>query len=306
MYVGDNDYGYFPLRVSAAQGADRIWRYTGLDALAPNASVNIGRRWSAGSGTRASPTAGARRRQDARRLARHRQPDPGQRRLPDARLGDGDDDQVHGAERRAGRQHVGTNQWNRGLAQNVPGEGEPDLRIQQATTNILADMGAMPATPHHRHRRVDTWPPASCSTTRPTAARPRPHGAGHGHVQPADGRDDDHGVDVHPDRPGRCVRPGDGDVQRGVEDRVGDAAEPAGERRRRTPRALTTGVKASDGSPLAAALPVDVHAPPACPCSVYGTATPAADRAGHQTVAGAAVRTRWSSAPSTSPTSTTT
>ena len=36
MYVGDNDFGYFPLRVSAAQGADRIWRYTGLDVLAPN------------------------------------------------------------------------------------------------------------------------------------------------------------------------------------------------------------------------------------------------------------------------------
>ena len=42
---------------------------------------------------------------------------------------------------------VGTNHWNRGLAQNVPSEGEPDTRIQQATTNILADMGALPATP---------------------------------------------------------------------------------------------------------------------------------------------------------------
>ena len=42
---------------------------------------------------------------------------------------------------------TGTNHWNRGLAINADGVGEPDPRIQQTTTNILEDMGAMPATP---------------------------------------------------------------------------------------------------------------------------------------------------------------
>ena len=103
MYVGDNDFGYFPLRVSAAQGADRIWRYTGLDALAPNTSVNIGQtlvgwEWDSRVANGREP-AGVK---TLAALARHRQPDPGQRRVPDARLGDGDGDQVHGAERRAG------------------------------------------------------------------------------------------------------------------------------------------------------------------------------------------------------------
>ena len=42
---------------------------------------------------------------------------------------------------------AGTNHWNWGLALNADGEGEPDRRIQQATTNVLVDMGALPETP---------------------------------------------------------------------------------------------------------------------------------------------------------------
>ncbi len=42
---------------------------------------------------------------------------------------------------------TGTNHWNRGLGLNIIGEGEPDVRIRQITTNILADMGCVPATP---------------------------------------------------------------------------------------------------------------------------------------------------------------
>src|SRR4029077_13318491 len=43
--------------------------------------------------------------------------------------------------------NTGTNHWNRGLAPNAVGVGEPDSRIQQVTTNALADMGATPTTP---------------------------------------------------------------------------------------------------------------------------------------------------------------
>ena len=42
MYVGDRDFAGFPLVVSAAQGADRVWRYTGLDRQAPGTSTSIG------------------------------------------------------------------------------------------------------------------------------------------------------------------------------------------------------------------------------------------------------------------------
>ena len=47
---------------------------------------------------------------------------------------------------------TGTNHWNWGLALNARGEGEPDRRIQQATTNILVDMGALPGDAGGRHR----------------------------------------------------------------------------------------------------------------------------------------------------------
>ena len=46
---------------------------------------------------------------------------------------------------------TGTNHWNRGLALNADGVGEPETRIQQTTTNILEDMGAIPQTPARRH-----------------------------------------------------------------------------------------------------------------------------------------------------------
>ena len=42
---------------------------------------------------------------------------------------------------------TGTNHWWRGLAKNQHGQGTPDVRIQQATVNILSDMGATPTTP---------------------------------------------------------------------------------------------------------------------------------------------------------------
>ncbi len=42
---------------------------------------------------------------------------------------------------------TGTNYWNRGLDRNAQGDGEPNLNIQQATTNVLSDMGVQPASP---------------------------------------------------------------------------------------------------------------------------------------------------------------
>ena len=42
---------------------------------------------------------------------------------------------------------TGTNHWAWGLADDARGDGEPDRRIQQATTNILMDMGSVPETP---------------------------------------------------------------------------------------------------------------------------------------------------------------
>ena len=42
---------------------------------------------------------------------------------------------------------TGTNYWARGLAFDATGQGNPDLRIQQTTTNVLADMTVQPQTP---------------------------------------------------------------------------------------------------------------------------------------------------------------
>jgi fibronectin type 3 domain-containing protein len=147
MYVGDNDTSYFPLVVTAAEGSDRLFRYTGLDQQAPGASTSIGKNlvgweWDArfdngfepaGVTTLAStPVSG------------------------ELIEGNGHDT-TPGSTTAMAVKYVapsgalvfttGTNHWNRGLAYNELGVGEPDLRIQQITTNALADMGAQPTTP---------------------------------------------------------------------------------------------------------------------------------------------------------------
>ena len=43
MYIGDNGSIFFPMVVSAAQGMNRIWRYTTLASLAPNTTSKIGK-----------------------------------------------------------------------------------------------------------------------------------------------------------------------------------------------------------------------------------------------------------------------
>ncbi len=148
LYIGDNDTQYFPFVVSSALGQDRIWRYTGLDTQAPGTSTTIGSNltgweWDA-------------------RLSNGAEP-PGVKTLSGSPV-TGELLTGNGAgyvqnqtatvsmvkyKALSGALVVttGTNHWNRGLGVNASNVGEPDLRIQQATVNILEDMGARPATP---------------------------------------------------------------------------------------------------------------------------------------------------------------
>ena len=142
MYVGDNDIHYFPLRVSAEQAQDRIYRHTGLQSMPPGTYVEIGTQivgweWDAvvdngraPEGVQilaASPTYGAL--------------------LADAgrgyRLGAAAAHTVrYVAPSGAIVFSSGTILWSWGLA-----IVEPDVRLQQITLNVLADMGVQPATP---------------------------------------------------------------------------------------------------------------------------------------------------------------
>jgi hypothetical protein len=147
MYVGDNDTTYFPLVVSASQGADRIYRYTPLSSQNPGTSTTIGNslvgwEWDARFANGAEPN--------------------GVVTLAGSPVS-GELIQNNGANTTPGSTTAtvtkytaasgalvfatGTNHWARGLAPTVAGVGEPDQRIQQVTTNVLADMGAQPATP---------------------------------------------------------------------------------------------------------------------------------------------------------------
>jgi fibronectin type 3 domain-containing protein len=149
LYVGDNDGNYFPLVVSASQGTDRVFRYTGLDAQAPGTSTSIGSglvgwEWDA-------------------RMSLYSSSEPaGVKTLAGSPV-TGELIQNHGRNTTPGQTtahmvkytapssalvvSTGTNHWNRGLASNVDGVGEAETRIQQITTNVLADMSAFPQTP---------------------------------------------------------------------------------------------------------------------------------------------------------------
>ncbi len=147
MYVGDNDTTYFPFVVTAAQGTDRIYRYTPLSTQTPGTSTSIGQNlvgweWDA-------------------RVANGFEP-AGVKTLSGSPV-TGNLIQGNGHNETPGSATVsmvkytaasgalvlttGTNHWNRGLALNAFGVGEPDQRIQQITTNLLEDMGAAPQTP---------------------------------------------------------------------------------------------------------------------------------------------------------------
>ena len=146
IYIGQEPFGYFPMRVSAAEGKDRIWRYTGLDTQANGTFTNVGTsiigwEWDARRDNGSEP--------------------PGVVTLASSpATGDILQDAGRVYARGSAVSHMtkyswpsgslivdtGTNHWNWGLALNGEGDGEPDRRIQQATTNILLDMGSAPET----------------------------------------------------------------------------------------------------------------------------------------------------------------
>jgi fibronectin type 3 domain-containing protein len=148
MYIGDNDNTYFPLVVSAVEGGDRVFRYTPIASQPAGASATLGNalvgwEWDA-------------------RVANGREP-AGLKTLASSPVtgellqGNGATYNPSGSASVNVTKYVapggalvfatGTNHWNRGLALNAAGVGEPDSRIQQITVNVLADMGASPQTP---------------------------------------------------------------------------------------------------------------------------------------------------------------
>ena len=148
MYIGDNDDDYFPLVVTAAEGTDRIYRYTDLSTQTPGTSASIGNNlvgweWDA--------------------VVNNGQEPAGVKVLSSSPV-NGELVQGNGATYVQNQPATvsmvkytapsgalvlttGTNHWNRGLALNAFGVGEPNSDIQQITTNILEDMGAVPQTP---------------------------------------------------------------------------------------------------------------------------------------------------------------
>jgi hypothetical protein len=177
LYVGDDSDDFFPLVVSAAEGTDRVYRYTGLDSQPAGTSTAIGTslvgwEWNA-------------------RVANGAEP-PGVKTLASSPV-TGNLIQGDGAFYTIGPSvanvtkytaasgalvfATGTNHWSRGLALNPAGVGEPDRRIQQTTVNVLADMGALPVTPSASITldsatapRVVTTTPADAAVAVPTTS----------------------------------------------------------------------------------------------------------------------------------------
>src|SRR5207248_3382295 len=148
MYVGDNDNTYLPLAVSAVEDADRIYRYTPLASQPAGTSTRLGTglvgwEWEARVDNGQEPAG-------LKTLATS--PVSGELiQNNGANYNPSGSTSVNMVKYTAASGALvfstGTNHWNRGLAPNAAGVGEPDSRIQQITTNVLADMGATPQTP---------------------------------------------------------------------------------------------------------------------------------------------------------------
>jgi fibronectin type 3 domain-containing protein len=147
QYVGDKFDTFYPLVVSAAEGKDRVYRYTPLQSQPAGSSTSIGQsligwEWDARASNGSEPA--------------------GVKTLATSPV-NGNIEQNYGNSYTVGPAvsnvvkytapsgalvfATGTNHWDRGLAYNADGVGEPDLRIQQITANVFADMNVLPQTP---------------------------------------------------------------------------------------------------------------------------------------------------------------
>jgi hypothetical protein len=146
MYIGDKRADDFPLRVSAAEGKHRFWRHTSVSNLAPGASAAIGtgivgwewdRRFDNGlepAGVQTLSTSA---------VAGNVLQDNGHTYATGNAQSNAT---IYKAASGASVFSTGTNNWWSGLAPNMHGAGEVDSRIQQATVNVLDDMGVRPTT----------------------------------------------------------------------------------------------------------------------------------------------------------------
>jgi hypothetical protein len=146
MYIGDNDQSSFPLGITAAQGKSRIWRHTDLTNLSTARTTlgtnYLGWEWNdrvangqepAGVQTfSSSPVTGELVQHDGRDYA--------------AGASATSTGTFYKAASGAWVISTGTNYWMRGLEPDGTGHGTPNIDIQQATVNILADMNSRPTT----------------------------------------------------------------------------------------------------------------------------------------------------------------
>ena len=165
----------FPLRVSAAEGKHRL---LALHAASPTCrrhdrdDRHRPRRLGVGLAHRQRPRAG--RRADARVVARVRQPDPGQRRVPERRQRHRRrHDCLQGGQRRARLRHAAPTTGGAAWRCNVDGEGEPESRIQQATVNVLVGHGRAARDARGRPRRSIRPARPVVPTTQPGRRRRR-------------------------------------------------------------------------------------------------------------------------------------
>jgi hypothetical protein len=142
QYIGDHDSFFFPWRVSAELAQHRLYRNTGLEHLPPGSYVDIGQNligweWDAVVDNGHTPP-------NLTIVAAS--PVFGELLQDNGRVYDLRQATVHTtcytAQSGALVFASGTNHWSWGLA-----VVEPDVRIQQITYNLLADMHVQPATP---------------------------------------------------------------------------------------------------------------------------------------------------------------
>lgn len=149
QYIGANESFYFPLRVTAEQAKDPTFRHTGLDQMPPNTYINVGEEivgweWDAlpepppFEGIHilaASPVVG--------HILTDKAGDHHSMILKTAAV----NTVRYTASSGAIVFNTGTIQWAWGLGARSLKLIPPDPIITQVTYNVLADMGAQPATP---------------------------------------------------------------------------------------------------------------------------------------------------------------